>query len=479
MNIAVVLDRIVGILWGLPLLVGLVGVGLFFTVKSGFWQFRFFGHAFKYAYSMFTKKETSKEKDGILSSYQAIATALGSAVGIGNIAGVASAIALGGPGALFWMWVCALIGMATKMAEITLAVHYRTKDPNGEAYGGPTYYLEKGFKEKGYFGWKPLALIFGAGIMSDYFLGMSAYTISEAVSVTFHVDQILVGVGFAILIYIVVLGGIKRLGSVLAIVVPVMAVCYVLAGLVIILKDASALPATFALIFKSAFTPIAPVGGFAGASIALACRTGIARGVYSNEAGWGTAAMIHSTAKVDHPVKQGLLGIVEVFIDTMIVCSVTGLVIINTGSWSTGLSSSALALHAFEKGLGQWGAIVLTLGIFILGWTSVTAKYTNYEIVLRHAFGLNYKVRQIIIKLMRYGVALPGLFLTIYTVKKGIPSSMVWLCADMVTALPTYVNLIALFCLSGKFFTLLKDYTDKKFKPSKSNPVAVKLFSDD
>ncbi|SKC83181.1 alanine/glycine:cation symporter family protein [Maledivibacter halophilus] len=477
MVIANVLEKIVGILWGTPLLVALVSIGLFLTIKSGFWQFRYFKHAWKYTYSILkNNKSDDKDQSGILSSYQAIATALGSAVGIGNIAGVASAIALGGPGALFWMWVCALIGMVTKMAEITLALHYRTNDPNKEAYGGPTYYIEKGFKEKGYFGWKPLAFLFGIGIMSDYFLGMSAYTISEAVSVTFNINQIVVGIGFAILLYAVILGGIQRLGRVLSLVVPFMALFYILAGLLIILKDISSLPGTFALIFKSAFVPMAPVGGFAGASISLALRTGIARGVYSNEAGWGTAAMIHSTAKVDHPVKQGLLGIVEVFIDTMIVCSITGLVIINTGVWSSGLSSSALALKAFEKGLGTWGSIILTLGIFLLGWTSVTAKYTNYEIILRHVFGLNKKVRTTVIKIMRYGVPLPGLFLTIYAVKNGIPSSIVWLFADMVTGIPTFVNIIALFLLSGKFFELLKNYTQKYILKTSDNKENTKLF---
>ena len=478
MSVADILDKIVGILWGTPLLVGVLSIGLFITIKSGFWPFRHFKYAFKYIYGLLKgeEKSSNEDKSGILSSYESIATALGSAIGIGNIAGVASAIALGGPGALFWMWVCALIGMGTKMAEITLAIYYRAKDPNGEAYGGPTYYIEKGFKEKGYFGWKPLAFIFGFGIMSDYFLGMSAYTISEAISVTFNINQIIAGIGFAILVYAAILGGIKRLGSVLAVIVPIMSMFYILAGLIILFKDASSLPGTFGLIFKSAFTPVAPIGGFAGASIVLACRTGMARAIYSNEAGWGTAAMIHSTAKVDHPVKQGLLGIVEVFIDTIIVCSITGLVIINTGVWNSGLSSSALALKAFEKGLGPWGSIVLTIAIFVLGWTSVAAKYTNYEIILRHTFGLNYEIRQKIIKIMRYGVPLPGLFLTIFAVKNGIPSSIIWLFADLVTGLPTFVNIIALFLLSGKFFELLKDFDRKTFRKSKEPQVPIKVF---
>lgn len=312
--------------------------------------------------------------------------------------------------------------------------------------------------------------------MSDYFLGMSAYTISEAISVQFNLDQIMVCVGFVALVYLVVLGGIKRIGTVFAFVVPFMSILYILAGLFIILKGAANLPETFSLIFKYAFTRMAPIGGFAGASIALAARTGIARAIYSNEAGWGTAPMIHSTAKVDHPIKQGQLGIVENFIDTIVVCSITGLVVINTGVWSSGLSSSALALKAFETALGSIGPILLIISLFLLGWTSVTAKYTNYEIILRHAFGNNMKIRSTIIKIMRYGVGLPGLFLTIYAVKNGIPPAIVWLFADMVTALPTFINLFALLCLGGKFFELLKDYNNKYLGQTKDDAKPIKVF---
>lgn len=477
MDITVLLDKVVGFLWGAPLLFGLVGTGIFFTVKSGFWQFRHIGFAFKNVINMLKpKKSSNNDQSGILTSYEAIATALGSAVGVGNIAGVASAIALGGPGALLWMWVSALLGMATKMAEITLALHYRTKDANGEAYGGPTYYIEKGFKENKYPCWKILVTIFGFGILSDYFLGMSAYTVSEAVATTFNINPITVAIVFAIALTAVVLGGIKRLGSVLSIVVPFMCLIYIFSGIVIIFKDVSQLPGTFALIFKSAFTPAAPIGGFAGASIALAFRTGISRGVYSNEAGWGTAPMIHSTAKVDHPVEQGVLGVVEVFIDTIIVCSITGLVVINTGAWNSGLSAAELAIHAFTLGLGKVGGYILVLCIFLLGWTSVTAKYTNYEIVLRHVFGFSKRTRDLIIRIMRSCVALPGLFLTIYTVKNGIPSSIVWLFADIVTGIPTFVNLIAILLLSKKFFALLKDYNVEHFGERLENKEKVKAF---
>lgn len=477
MDFTVLLDKVVGFLWGTPLLFGLVGTGIFFTIKSGFWQFRHLGFAFKNVMNMLKPKKSSNDgQSGILTSYEAIATALGSAVGIGNIAGVSSAIALGGPGALFWMWICALVGMATKMAEITLALHYRTRDENGEAYGGPTYYIEKGFKENKYPGWKILASVFGFGILSDYFLGMSAYTVSEAVGATFNISPITVAIVFAIALTAVVIGGIKRLGSVLAVVVPFMCLVYIFSGIVIILKDVSQLPATFTLIFKSAFTPAAPIGGFAGASIALAFRTGIARGVYSNEAGWGTAPMIHSTAKVNHPVEQGVLGVMEVFIDTIIVCSITGLVVINTGAWNSGLSASELAIHAFTLGLGKVGGYILVLSIFLLGWSSVTAKYTNYEIVLRHVFGFSKRTRDLIIKIMRCCVALPGLFLTIYTVKNGIPSSIVWLFADIVTGIPTFVNLIAILLLSKKFFELLKDYNNEHFGEKLENKEKVKAF---
>jgi AGCS family alanine or glycine:cation symporter len=478
MDFVGLINTIVGYLWGPPLLLLLLGSGIYFTIRSKFWQFAHLGYAIKQIANSLKPKD---DNSGMLSSFEAVATALGSAVGVGNIAGVASAIALGGPGALFWMWISALVGMATKMVEITLALHYREKNKNGDAFGGPTYYMEKGFKEKKYIGWKVLASVFGFGILSDYFLGMSAYTVSEAVSSVFGINQIMVAAVFAIALTAVVLGGIKRLGKVLAIVVPIMCIAYLIAGITIILKDVASLPSTFSLIFQSAFKPSAAIGGFAGASVALAFRTGLARGVYSNEAGWGTAAMIHSTAKVDHPVEQGVMGVVEVFIDSIIVCTVTGLVIINTGAWSSGLTAAPLAIKAFEIGLGSVGPMILVLAIFLLGWTSVTAKYTNYEIVLRHTFGVNEKTLKIILMLFRCCVAIPGLMLTLIKVKFDISSSVIWLFADLVTGLPTLVNIIALLMLSGKFFELLKDYNDKNFGRLKGNKEksSVKLFYED
>ncbi len=470
-----ILGKIVSLLWGWPLLIGVVGVGLYFTLGSGFWQFRCFGHALRYVFSNI--KREKMEGAGILSSFEAVSVATAGAIGVGNIGGVASAIALGGPGALFWMWITALVGMMTKMVEVTLAVHYRDKRPDGSTYGGPTYYLEKGWaKEMGLPGWRILAVIFGVGIFSTFFLTMQTYTVSEAISVTFNLNHLGVATVYIFLLWAVVLGGIPRVGRFASYIVPFMAMFYVIAGLIIILMNASQLPQALGLIFKHAFTPTAAIGGFGGATFAMAVRMGIARGVYSNEAGWGSSPMAHATASVDHPVKQGMWGIFEVFVDTIIVCSITGLVIVTTGAWQTGLSGAELTLTAFERGVGYWGKVIVTIGVFLFGWTTSTGWYSYYETLLRHAFRTNKKIEESLLKVYKYLYPIPGWSMVLFATTVGLPPAIVWLFADITTAIPTYVNLIAILGLSGKFFQLLRDYNSKYLGYSPISDTPVRLF---
>lgn len=474
-----VLGKIVSLLWGWPLLIGVLVVGLYFTIGSGFWQFRYFGHATKYVFSNIKREKTQGE--GILSSFEAVSVATAGAIGVGNIGGVASAIALGGPGAVFWMWITALVGMMTKMVEVTLAVHYRDKRPNGETYGGPTYYLEKGWaKEMGLPGWKPLAVVFGIGIFLTFFLTMQTYTVSEAISVTFNLNHLAVATVYAFLfLWPIILGGIPRIGRFASYMVPFMAMFYVIAGIIIILINISNLPQAIALIFKHAFTPMAAIGGFGGATFAMAVRMGIARGVYSNEAGWGTSPMAHATATVDHPIKQGMWGIFEVFVDTIIVCSITALVIITTGAWQSGLSGAALTLSAFEQVIGYWGKIIVTIGVFLFGWTTSTGWYSYYETLLRHAFRDNKKVEEGFLKAYRYIYPIPGWGMVAFATTMGLPPAIVWLFADIATAVPTYVNLLVILVLGGKFFQLLRDYNSKYLGYDKIDTgKPIKLFYD-
>lgn len=453
------LDKLVGFLWGLPLIVTILFVGLFFTIGSKFFQFTHFSHIMKQTFGKLLKKSDGEGKEGLLSPFQAVSTAIGGSVGVGNIGGVATAVAVGGPGAVFWMWITALIGMLIKNVEVTLAVHYRSKDEKGNPYGGPTYYMEKGLgEEKGFKGWLPLALIFGAGIFSTFFITLQNYTVSEAVGGTFNINMIVVSFIYLALTYVMIIGGIPGLGKIAGCLVPFMCLFYVLSGIFIIIKNAGQIGSAFGLIFSSAFSGTAAVGGFTGAAAAQVIRVGIARAVYSNEAGWGTSPMIHSTAKTDHPIKQGLWGSFEVFVDTMVVCTITALVIVITGTWSSGLAGATLTLTAFESGIGFTGRVIVTIGVFLFGLTTAGGWYSYYEILLRHLFKENVEAKNKVLKVYKVVYSLPGFLLVVYAVVNGLPGQTIWNFADITSAIPTFINVVVILILSPRYFELLKDY---------------------
>ena len=462
MKVDAILETIVGWLWGLPLIFTVLFVGLYFTIGSKLFQFSYLPHIFKQTFGkLFSKRDKTKDTKGILTPFQAVSTAIGGSVGVGNIGGVATAIAIGGPGAVFWMWITALLGMITKTVEVTLSVYYRNTDEKGNPYGGPTYYMEKGLgEEKSFKYWKVPAVLFGIGIFTTFFITLQNYTISEALSSTFEIGMIPASFIYLTVIYIIIYGGIKRIGEIAGRLVPLMCLFYVLSGLFIIFKNFTEIGPVFALIFDSAFSGMAAVGGFTGAAIAQVIRMGVARAVYSNEAGWGTSPMIHSTAKTDHPIKQGMWGAVEVFTDTIIVCSITAFTIIITGVWSSGLDGAALTLSAFEIGIGEFGRIILTVSIFLFGLTTSTGWYTYYEILLRHLFKDENKVtlKYKILVLFKWLYPIPGLLMVVYAVMYNLPGKAVWYFADITSAIPTFVNLVVILILSKKFFELLRDY---------------------
>ena len=350
-------------LWGVPLVVVVLTAGVLLTVRSGFFQFRYLGYSLKNAWKKLFEKNADDGSDGVISPLEAMSIALGTTIGVGNIGGVATAIAVGGPGAIFWMWVAGVLGQIIKMAEITLAVHYRSRNKDGSAYGGPNYYMQKGIgRQKGMKkAFKILSAIFAFGFMVGFFINIQIYTVAEAIGNTFDISLITVGVVYTILLYMLIAGGVPSLGKTAAKLVPFMIIFYLGGGLFIILKHADQLPHAFALIFGNAFTGTAAAGGFAGAAFSQAIKMGMARSVFSNEAGWGSAPMIHASAKVDHPVKQGILGVFEVFVDTIIVCTMTALVIIVTGQWSSGLDGATLTLSAFEVGMGKPARVIMAV----------------------------------------------------------------------------------------------------------------------
>jgi AGCS family alanine or glycine:cation symporter len=411
-------------LWGMPLIILSLGVGIYFTIFSGFFQFRFFNHAMKVAFSKFFSKNESKEK-GTISPIQALSVAIGSTVGVGNIGGVATAIAVGGPGSVFWLWIAGVLGQIIKMVEVSLAVHYRSNAKDGSTFGGPTYYIKKGLGiEKKM---KPLAsvlsfiFIFGFGV--GFVITMQNYTVAEAVSSTFNINMIVVSVVYTVFLYLMISGGLKSLGKIASILVPFMCIFYILGGLFIIGKNVALLPGVFGMIFSSAFTGTAAIGGFAGAAFTQIIKIGMSRAVFSNEAGWGSSPMIHASAKTNHPVSQGILGIFEVFIDTIIICTITSLVILITGEWSSGLSGAALTLSAFESGVGGIGRIILTVGILLFGITTSSGIYAQIEVLVRYLLGEGKKAEKIILSVYKWTFPIPGLLLVIFAVVNGLPGT--------------------------------------------------------
>ncbi len=455
-------QMLVEFLWGLPIIVIILGTGIYFTIKSGFFQVIYLKHIFSETICKTIKKGNKSEGAGLITPFEAVSTAIGGSVGVGNIGGVATAMAVGGPGALVWLWIAAFVGMILKMAEVSLGVYYRQTDENGETYGGPTYYMEKGLgEEKGHSWWIIPATIFGGGIFSTFFITVQNYTVSEAVSSAFGIKIIYASTLYIICNYILIIGGIKTLGKIASKIVPLMCIFYIGAALYIIGINIENLPAAFKLIFTGAFSGTAAIGGFAGAGFRQVMRIGMARSVFSNEAGWGSSPMIHASAQTDHPIKQGLWGAFEVFVDTIIVCTLTCLVIVVTGVWNSGATGATLTLSAFESGMGVASKIFIATGIFLFGITTSSGWYAYYEIILRHLMKSSPRLKSGILKFYKIFYPVPGFIMVVMATTIGMPGSTVWLFADFTTAVPTFINVAVILSLSGTFFKLLKDYKTK------------------
>ena len=434
-----------GIVWGPPMLILIVGTGIILTWQVNFLQVRHFAYIMKNTLmKIFDKEQLTKNE---VSPFQALSTAVAATVGVGNIAGVATAIALGGPGAIFWMWVSAFFGMATKFAEIVLAVKFREKAPDGTWAGGPMYYISKGLNMK----W--LAIAFAAfGALASFGIGnmVQANSVAAALYTTFGIDKLATGIVLAVVTGVVIIGGLKRIVSFTELLVPFMAVFYILGALTIIVLRISMVPAAFGLIFSHAFTPAAPLGGFAGAAVRNAIRYGIARGVFSNEAGLGSAPIAHAAAKTDHPVRQGLWGVLEVFLDTIVICSLTALTILVTGVWETGKSGPALTTLAFNEGLPGLGGYIVAIGITLFAYSTVIGWSFYGEKCVEFLFGGQAG------RIYRY-IYLP--FIVVGAVG-GL--TLVWDIADTLNGLMALPNLIALLALSGTVVSLTKEFFSVK-----------------
>lgn len=443
-KITLVNDCINNIVWGIPMIVLLLGTGIYFTIRLGFIQIT----KFKYFFDNTIKKVFKKSKGkGLISSGQAALVSLGSIVGSGNIAGVATAIASGGPGALFWMWIAAFFGMATKFAEITLGILYRKfKKVDGDEIvkGGAMYYLKDGLHSKFLAGFYALMAVLSYIIIVAV---VDTNTIVKAINNKFSVSPLIIALILVIIVGIVIFGGVKRLGKFSNYVVPVMGIMYIVCGLIVIFTNVSVLGTAFSTIFKAAFTPQAAMGGFVGASISQIIKYGLARGMYSNEAGLGSAAITQSSAKVDNPIKQAMWGPVEVFIDTIIINTITGLVIVISGLWTNGTSGAALAMDAFDKAMpGGFGSIVILISSILFSFTCLTSSSYVCEEAGEYLFGSKSKY---IIRAMWLIFIFIGSFTTL---------DLAWSLADTANGLMAIPNLIGLIFLSNKVIKLKKDY---------------------
>ena len=428
-----------GWVWGVPMLVLILGTGLYLMLGLRFMPLRNIGRAFR---MLFDDKESSGE--GNISSFQALMTSLSATIGTGNIAGVATAIALGGPGALFWMWCTALVGMATKYAEAVCAVHYRECDANGNFCGGPMYYIKNGLSAN----WRWLAVafaLFGAFAGFGIGNGVQANSVADALDSSFGVDARITGLCLFVAVAAVVLGGVKRIAEVASILVPMMAVLYLLAGLIIIAMSITELPGVIALVFESAFTGTAATGGFAGAAVWAAIRFGVARGIFSNEAGLGSAPIAHAAAKTNSAVGQGIIAMLGTFIDTLIVCSITGFVILLSGAWTTGENGAALSAMAFDQ-LLPGGEYVVSIGLVLFAFTTI--------------LGWSYYCERCVVYLMGVKAQMPFRIVWVLAVPFGtlINLETIWLVADTLNAMMALPNLIALLLLSPVVFRLTKSY---------------------
>ena len=446
--------------WGPVMLALLVGTGVYLTVKTGFIQVKWFSYIMKHTVgSLFCKDKSSDKSGSNLTPFQAVTTALAGTVGTGNIAGVTGAIFVGGPGAVFWMWVSAFFGMCTKYAEITLAMKYRITDENGIYKGGPMYYIENGLGKK----WKPLAIIFAIlGGLATFGIGNIAQSseIAGAMNGLFNFNPLFTGVLLAIIVAFVTFGGVQRIGQVTSYLVPFMALFYIIAGIIVIVMRIGDIPAVLVSIFSSAFSFEAVGGGVFGYAIMLAMKQGFARGVFSNEAGLGSAPIAHAASSAEEPAEQAIWGVFEVFIDTIVICSITAFAVLlsgidlGTAALSTYTSKGVAAVYAFNSILpGTLGGTVIQISLLFFALSTILSWSYYGERCWGYISNNNKTVNTV------YKTAFT-LFCIVGATGSG---TLMWDIADTLNGMMAIPNLIALLLLSGVVVNITKDYfKDKK-----------------
>lgn len=457
-----ILTKVDDFVWGPVMLVLLVGTGIFLTFRLGFRTWRNLGYAIK---STLSKEARSKDRgEGDVSPFSALTTALAATIGTGNIVGVATAMVAGGPGALVWMWISAAFGLTSKFSECMLAIKYREVNESGEMSGGPMYTMKKAFKNKkvgATLGW----LFAFFAVIASFGIGnlTQANSISESVKSTFHVSPVITGIIITVLALLIIVGGIKKISKVSSIVVPFMAIFYIIAGIIVIIGNIQNLPAGVAMIFKMAFSTEAVGGGLCGtitASMMNAMHYGVARGVFSNEAGMGSAAITAAAATTDHPVRQGYINMTGTFWDTIVVCTITGLCIASSGVLGTTdpsfvtasnpegfLTGASLTILAFKSVLGEAGGILVTIGIVLFAFSTILGWEYHGE-----------KAFEYILKTPKYNMIYRIIFSLIAYVGATTTLEIVWSFSDIANALMAIPNLICLLALSGEIAKDVKDF---------------------
>ncbi|SCY75705.1 alanine/glycine:cation symporter family protein [Alkaliphilus peptidifermentans] len=430
-------------LWGPPLIILLVFGGLYLTVKLGFFQFKYVSYIFSQTFGKMFKKHEGGE--GTVSPFQALTAAIACTVGAGNIVGVPAAIMFGGPGAIFWMWVIALVGMGAKFTEVVLAVKYREKNEEGEFVGGPQYYINKGLNKR----W--LAVWFALGLMIEVIpsIMVQANSVAASAAATFNINPSVSGILALVVVGLIVIGGIKRIGKFTEKYVPLMAFLYIGTAFLVIMLNFRQIPSVIGLIFTHAFRPMAPVGGFAGAVIASTIRWGFARGVYSNESGLGTAPIAHASAITDHPVRQGLWSVAEVFVDTIVICSATAFAVLVSGVWtSPGAmdNASGLTAIAFSNALGNVGGMIVTISLLLFVISTIVVLIYYGEKQAEFLLGLKFS------RFMKY-IYVASIFIGAIGGAK-----IIWQFLDITLAAIVIPNMIAILLLSSEVIELKNEF---------------------
>ncbi len=467
-------------IWGAPFILFVMLIGLYFTARSGLFTFAHFGHVMKNTLGSLTSKEARKKDDKSVSPFEAVCVAIGGCVGTANIAGVATAMATGGYGAVFWLWLWAFFGMMVKIVEVTLGCYYRGKDENENYYGGPMYYMEKGIlREMGLKVGGPLAVLFSFFFVFQSVQGSQGFTIAEIFNATFGWNMVVVVAVYSAVVLYLIWSGRQGAVNFATKCVPFMCVVYLVAGIVLIVLNIQNLPSAIVNIFHDAFTGTAAFGGFLGASVIQAMNSGVSRSMNSNEAGMGSSPLVHGSADCEHPMRQGLWGSFEVFVDTLIICSITALSVACSGVLDTGLTGATLTIAAYETMFGHFAAYYIAIMAIMFGLTTTTGYYIYYVTIIKYIFRHKPILRDKLIAVFKIYFPLMNVVVTSFIVFTGQDATLFWTIVSIVTAGPTFFNLIALFILRNKFFQIFKDYKARYLGKGNVDPNFHVFYEDD